>query len=179
MPAAIQKPSPARLPRAGGRRGDCVLDSQVTVNDAGAGTSPQPRPYHCCRDWIRCGAGRGTRPQLCHRAGTQSKTVNANPVMGLRPPPKAVRRLFRGCPRALDAGNPPPRPPTGTGGDPLSLPGLGHRPLGPGQDQVSPSNSSRTGFLGRADWPSSGDGGVATSGIRGSRGSRRAAILGP
>lgn len=103
--------------------------TQVTVYDAGAGTSRQH--YHCCRDSIRCGAGRGTRPQLCHRAGTQSKTVHANPVMGLRPPPKAVCRLSRGCPRALDAGNPPLRPPTGTGGHPLSLPGLGAPPPGP------------------------------------------------
>lgn len=39
-------------------------------------------------------------------------------------------------------------------------------PRGLGQDRVAPSNSSRAGCLGRADWPSPGRRGAVTSGIR-------------
>lgn len=50
--------------------------------------------------------------------------------------------------------------------DLAAVPGLGHRPPGLGQDQVAPSNSSRAGCLGRADWLNPRRRGVVTSGIR-------------
>lgn len=74
--------------------------------------------------------------------------TNANASVELRPPPRAVCRIFCGCLRALGAGNPSPRAPARSR--------LGHRPLGLRRDQVAPSNSSGADFLGRADWPNFG-----------------------
>lgn len=74
--------------------------------------------------------------------------TNANASVGLGPPPRAVCRIFCGCLRALETGNPSSRAPARSR--------LGHRPLGLRRDQVAPSNSSGADFLGRADWPNFG-----------------------
>lgn len=68
-PAATRMPSPARPPRARGRKGDRVLHSPVNVNEAGARHLPAAPALSLLPGLGSVPHGPG---QLCHRAGPRS-----------------------------------------------------------------------------------------------------------
>lgn len=135
------------------------------------GTSPPPRPYHCCPDSVRCRTVRGSFATE-QALGPHCKR---QPSDGTRAAAQGLSRPFRGCPRALDAGSLPPARNRRTR-QPLPA---HSRPLGPGQDQVSPSNSRRPASSAALIGRTPGGSGVVTSGPRRQQRKPWAAILGP
>lgn len=156
------EPSPAARSSELGARGRKAPESSTPGSASmmqEPRTSPPPRPSHrCSRDSARCRTVRGSFPT--EQAHGQHCTCQ--PGAGTPAAAQGLCRLFGGRPRAPGAGN---LPPARTCRTRQPFPAQS-RPPGPGQDQVSPSNSSRpapsAALIGRAP----GGSGVVTSGPR-------------